>query len=151
MQSRMAPATAKVAWSVVDIIKHAVSSCDMAMACGNREERRKAYRISPNSQRPVCASLKGPLSMAPMVSLTRAASRRTTNSKPSYEMSVMYLLSDIVYAKPVSSGLLRGGRRLESRSSGSDGSRKRFLGGTGPDKKEAALIKGSVLLCVAAR
>jgi hypothetical protein len=34
-----------------------------------------------------------------MVGLTRAASRRTTNSKPSRETSVMYLLSAMVVSR----------------------------------------------------
>lgn len=86
-----------------------------------------------------------------MVLLIRVVFCSMINLKLLYEMSVMYLLLDIVYVKLVSSGLLCGGRRLESCSSGSDGLRKRFFGGIGFDKKEVVLIKGSVLLCVVVR
>lgn len=46
------------------------------------------YLISGKLHRPVRASLNGPRSMPLMVGLTRVASRRTTNSKPSLETSV---------------------------------------------------------------
>lgn len=50
------------------------------------------YLISGNSQRPVLLSAKGLRSMPLMVGLMRVASRRTTNSNPSAEISVTYLL-----------------------------------------------------------
>src|SRR4051794_9326292 len=66
----------------------------------------KPYLISGKVQRPVRASAKWPRSMPFMVGLTRVASRRATNSKPSLETSVTYSLSAML------SSSLVWGRRL---------------------------------------
>lgn len=53
---------------------------------------RVSYLISGKVHRPVFASVKGPRNMPLMVGLTSVASRRTTNSNPSPETRVTYLL-----------------------------------------------------------
>ena len=64
------------------------------------------YLISGNSHRPVLASAKGFRSMPLIVGLMSVASRRTTNSKPSAEMSVTYLL--VAASSPLDAILLVG-------------------------------------------